>query len=185
MLSENDKKNLLKIARETLEDKVCRNKEYLVDASQLPEVMLLKGSAFVSLHYRHNNKLRGCMGIFNSSGPLYKLIQEMVISAALRDYRFDPLKAEDTKGVEIEISVLTPLEKINSPEKIILGKHGIHIRKGHSSGTFLPQVAAEQDWDLEEFLGYCSKHKAGIGWEGWKDAELFVFKALVFSESNI
>jgi hypothetical protein len=76
------------------------------------------------------------------------------------------------------------MKKINSISEIILGKHGIYIKKGMYGGTFLPQVASETGWNLEEFLGHCSRDKAGIGWEGWKDAEISVYKALVFEESQ-
>jgi AMMECR1 domain-containing protein len=66
-----------------------------------------------------------------------------------------------------------------------MGKHGIYIKKGFASGTFLPQVATETGWTKEEFLGYCSRNKAGIGWEGWKDAEIYIYEALVFGENEL
>jgi hypothetical protein len=84
--------------------------------------------------------------------------------------------------IEIEISILTPLKKINSIEQIQLGKHGIYIKKGISSGTFLPQVALETNWTKEEFLGHCARDKAGIGWDGWKTAEIYTYEAIVMSE---
>jgi hypothetical protein len=76
------------------------------------------------------------------------------------------------------------MRKIESINEIVLGKHGIYIRKGNQSGTFLPQVATEQKWTKEEFLGYCSRDKAGLGWDGWKDAEIFVYEAIVFGEKE-
>jgi AMMECR1 domain-containing protein len=66
-----------------------------------------------------------------------------------------------------------------------LGKHGIYIKKDYNSGTFLPQVATQTGWSLEEFLGHCSKDKAGIGWNGWKDAEIYIYEALIFSEKEM
>jgi AMMECR1 domain-containing protein len=81
--------------------------------------------------------------------------------------------------MRVQISVLTPLRRIHDPSEIILGKHGIYIRNGLNTGTFLPQVATERNWDVEEFLGYCSKNKAHLGWDGWRRAELFVFEAIV------
>jgi hypothetical protein len=86
------------------------------------------------------------------------------------------------KDLKIEISVLTPMRKIDSIDEFQLGKHGIYIRKGGRSGTFLPQVAQETGWTKEEFLGHCAQDKAGIGWDGWKDADLYVYEALVFGE---
>lgn len=87
--------------------------------------------------------------------------------------------------MEIEISVLTPLQRINSADEFILGKHGIYIKKGGRTGTFLPQVATETGWTKEEFLGHCAQDKAGIGWNGWKDSELYVYEAIIFSEKEL
>ncbi len=61
-----------------------------------------------------------------------------------------------------------------------LHRHGIYIRKGSRSGTFLPQVADEVNWTKEEFVGHCSRDKAGLGWNGWRDAELYVYEAIIF-----
>jgi AmmeMemoRadiSam system protein A len=139
--------------------------------------------AFVTL--REAGNLRGCIGRFISDIPLYKLICEMAIAAATQDSRFDPVSLREIRRLDIEISVLTPLKRITSPAEIIPGKHGIYIRKGHSSGTYLPQVATETGWTVEEFLGHCARDKAGLGWNGWKDAEVFVYEACVFSEQEL
>ena len=106
----------------------------------------------------------------------------MAISAAINDYRFDPLIITELKNLKIEISVLTPMRKISSINEIILGKHGIYIEKDGKSGTLLPQVPIERNWTLEEFLGYCSRDKAGLGWSGWETANIYVYEALVFHE---
>ena len=139
-----------------------------------------KAGAFVTLHT--SGKLRGCIGRFDVDEPLYKIVQEMAIASATRDYRFAPVTAAELSEINIEISVLTPLRKIQSIDEIVLGKHGIYIKKGMQSGTFLPQVATDTKWSLEEFLGHCARDKAGIGWDGWKDAEIFIYEAIVFSE---
>jgi AMMECR1 domain-containing protein len=76
------------------------------------------------------------------------------------------------------------MKKITSPKEIVLGKHGIYMRKGTASGTFLPQVATGTGWSVEDFLGHCARDKAGIGWDGWKSADLYVYEALVFSEKE-
>jgi len=89
------------------------------------------------------------------------------------------------KDIDIEISVLTPLKKIQSINEITMGKHGIYIKKGYRTGTFLPQVANETHWTLEEFLGHCARDKAGIGWDGWKEAELYTYEAIIFGEKNL
>jgi hypothetical protein len=77
------------------------------------------------------------------------------------------------------------MRRIKSIDEFELGKHGIYIKKGMSGGTFLPQVATETGWTREEFLGHCAQDKAGIGWDGWKDSELYVYEALVFSETEL
>lgn len=75
------------------------------------------------------------------------------------------------------------MKKIKSIDEIELGKHGIYIKKGNRSGTFLPQVANETHWTKEEFLGHCAQDKAFIGWNGWKDADIYIYEALVFGEN--
>ena len=72
------------------------------------------------------------------------------------------------------------MRRIHSLDELQLGRHGIYIRKGMRSGTFLPQVADQMGWTKEEFVGYCSQEKAHIGWNGWRDAELYVYEAIVF-----
>ena len=179
----NDKKELLKIARNTIVQYVSEKKKPVIDANEMPENLKLHAGAFVTL--KKNDDLRGCIGRFSSEEPLYQLVQEMAIASATEDTRFLPVKSQEIDHLEIEISVLSPMKKITSPNEIILGKHGIYIKKGYSSGTFLPQVATETGWSKEEFLGHCSRDKAGIGWDGWKTAELYVYEATVFSEKEI
>ncbi|MDX1285180.1 MAG: AMMECR1 domain-containing protein, partial [Draconibacterium sp.] len=89
---------------------------------------------------------------------------------------------EELENMKLEISVLSPLKKIKSADEIILGKHGIYIKQGMNTGTFLPQVASKTGWDKNEFLGRCSRDKAGLGWEGWKTAELYTYEAVIFKE---
>ena len=90
----------------------------------------------------------------------------MAEAAATQDYRFPPVMPAEVKGLQIEVSVLTPMRRINSPEEFRLGRDGLYLRKNGRSGTFLPQVAGETGWTKEEFFGHCARDKAGIGWEG-------------------
>lgn len=133
--------------------------------------------AFVSIYVK--GKLRGCIGGFAQDKTLNDLVQHMAVSAAL-DHRFKALDTKDMGDMEIEISVLSPLKKIESADEIELGKHGIFIQQGINTGTFLPQVAKKTGWDVKQFLGHCSRDKAGIGWDGWKSAELFTYEAVIF-----
>jgi uncharacterized protein (TIGR00296 family) len=109
----------------------------------------------------------------------------MSVASATEDNRFLPVTPDETGHIDVEISVLSPMKRVYSPDDIILGRHGIYIKKGMYSGTFLPQVATETGWSKEEFLGHCSRDKAGIGWDGWKDAELYTYEAFVFSEKEV
>ncbi len=178
-LSEKEKKELLKIARNTLVQYVRERKISEVDVAKLSNNIKTNCGAFVTLN--KHGELRGCIGSFSASEPLYKVVQQMTIAASTEDYRFQPVESNEIKDLDIEISVLTPMRVIKSIDEIELGRHGIYIKKGSRTGTFLPQVAKETGWTMEEFLGHCAQDKAGIGWDGWKDADIFIYEALVFS----
>jgi MEMO1 family protein len=132
---------------------------------------------FVSIYV--NGELRGCIGSLDVEDSLHQLVKHMAVSAAC-DSRFRNIAHQDLEKMEIEISVLSPLRKINSPEEFIPGRHGIYIKKGLNTGTYLPKVAHITGWSKEELLGHCSRDKALIGWDGWKTAELFIYEAFVF-----
>lgn len=182
-LNSTDKKTLLVLARSTIEQVVRTRTVSSLDAAAFSKSVQIPCGAFVTL--RKNNNLRGCIGKFDATEPLYKIVQQMAIAASTEDYRFPPVSPAELDKVEVEVSVLTPMRRIKSIEEFELGKHGIYIIKGSNAGTFLPQVAAETGWTKEEFLGHCAQDKAGIGWDGWKDAELYVYEALVFSEKEL
>lgn len=179
-LSEGDQKVLLNIARKTLESYIINAQTPKLDPQSYSTAISAPSGAFVSLHI--GEALRGCIGRFDATEPLYKVVQNMTISSSTQDYRFPRVTPEEVNDITIEISVLSPMRKIKSIDEIILGRHGIYIKKGYSSGTFLPQVATQTGWTKEEFLGHCAQDKAHIGWNGWKDAEIYVYEAFVFSE---
>jgi len=179
-LTTGEQKQLLRLARNTIKNYLVNGQMLKVDAGKFSDKILAPSGAFVTLN--KDGKLRGCIGQFFSEVPLYQVVQEMAISSAIHDNRFEPLTPGELSQVEIEISVLTPMHKITSIDEIELGRHGIYIKRGNRAGTFLPQVATQTGWNLQEFLGHCSRDKAGIGWEGWKDAEVFVYEAYVFGE---
>jgi AmmeMemoRadiSam system protein B/AmmeMemoRadiSam system protein A len=181
-LSDQDKMMLLGISRSTLESYLIRQEIPEINPAGLSESLQKNAGAFVSL-YKHG-ELRGCIGSFFSQEPLYRVVQDMTVAAATRDTRFYPVDRGELEDISIEISVLTPLQKIGSIDEFQLGRQGIYMRKDGRSGTYLPQVAEQTGWDKEEFLGHCAKDKAGIGWEGWKEAELFVYEAIVFGEKH-
>ena len=179
VLSDNDKKKLKEIALNSIKDSLD-GKSVSVRVSPMQDYPMLskKCGAFVSLH-KHGH-LRGCIGHFGEDTPLYEIVAEMARAAAFEDPRFMPVSREELDAIDIEISVLTPMRRIQSLDEFELHRHGIYIRKGYRSGTFLPQVADEVNWTKEEFVGHCSQDKAGLGWNGWKDAELYVYEAIVF-----
>ncbi len=180
MLSTEDKKDLLEIARLTLDNYIGKGKIQPVNNENYSAVLETHTGAFVTL--QKNGNLRGCIGRFQPEQPLYQVVRDMTISASTKDYRFKPVTPAELEEIELEISVLTPLVRIQDPSEIMLGLHGIYIKKGSNSGTFLPQVATQTGWTLEEFLGHCARDKAQIGWNGWKDAEIYTYEALIFSE---
>ena len=138
---------------------------------------------FVTLHL--NGRLRGCIGRFTSSDSLYETIQDMARSAAFSDPRFPSLSRSEAPRIDIEVSVLSPLKRISSVDEFKLGRDGIYMIKGSRHGTFLPQVATETGWSTEEFLGHCAQDKAGIGYYGWKEAELYTYQTEIVNESEL
>lgn len=165
-----------KLATATDEPQSPVGDSLLQDPEQYPPELHKPYGAFVTL--KQNNRLRGCIGRIISDIPLYKLVQEMAVAAAFYDDRFLPVSREELPGLTIEITVLSTLKKIKSVNQIELGKHGILIEDRGRAGLFLPQVATETGWTLEEFLGHCSRDKAGLGWDGWKKAHISIFHAL-------
>lgn len=179
-LTEKDKKDLLAVARKTIEQYIKYNKKPEIDSKNFSKNLIMNCGAFVTLHKQ--GELRGCIGRFDADIPLYKVVEEMAIASSTQDYRFPPVTADEIDKIHIEISVLSPMKKIKSIDEIILGKHGIYIKKGFRGGTFLPQVANETGWSKEEFLGHCARDKAGLSWDGWKDADIYIYTAEVFNE---
>ena len=176
LLTDEDKQLLKRIAAESIKARFDGRK---FDASPFSNASLeRKCGAFVSLHKQGH--LRGCIGHFGEDVPLYEIVAEMARAAAFEDPRFLNVTREEFNELEIEISVLTPMRRIYSLDEFELHRHGIYIRKGFSSGTYLPQVADEVNWTKEEFVSHCSQDKARLGWDGWKDAELYVYEAIVF-----
>lgn len=147
------------------------------------ENLSMTTGAFVSLY--NKGELRGCIGSFGEDEPLWKVVDRMTAAASLHDSRFDPVSEDELNEIEIEISVLTPRRKVAHVDEIVPGKHGIFVEKNGRSGTFLPQVANKTGWNLEELLGHCARDKAGLGWDGWKNANIFVYEALVFGDKSV
>ena len=181
-LSDDDRRLLLRIARGSIEKAVMGDHAWATDTSRLSPTLRERCGAFVTLS--EDGRLRGCIGHFGSDIPLYKAVEEMAVAAATEDPRFMPVGKGELDQIHIEISVLTPLKRIHDIKEFQYGRQGIYMRKGYHSGTFLPQVAQEVNWTKEEFLGHCAQDKAGIGWDGWRDAELYTYEAIIFEEDK-
>ncbi len=181
-LSDEESGELFMIARNSIKSFLSTNKRISLDKSKISSALKQPYGAFVTI--KINGALRGCIGRFISSEPLCEVVKASAISSAFEDPRFKPLTAEEFDKCDLEITVIGPMKKIKSINEIILGKHGIYIKKDFRSGTMLPQVATEHGWTVEEFLGYTSREKAGIGWDGWKDAEIFIYEGMVLEEKT-
>jgi AmmeMemoRadiSam system protein A len=184
MLSDSERKTLLRIARETLKAVLERQPRPTLAAES--EALRQPCGCFVTM--RNHGRLRGCIGTFTARAPLYQTVQQMA-EAGTRDPRFvgHPVTAAELDQIDLEVSVLSPLEKVADPLKDIeLGRHGIYINGPYGSGCFLPQVATETGWSLEEFLSNCAAHKAGLPPDAWKDPAVTVyrFEAEVFGEKS-
>jgi len=176
-LTDEDKKTLRQIAQSAIERRFKGEKPPKIDMAggHLKE----NRGAFVSLH--RQGRLRGCIGTIQPSRPLYQVVEEMAAAAAFDDSRFSPLSAVELKDLDLEISVLTPLQRVEGVNEIEVGKHGLYIKKGFHAGLLLPQVATEYRWDRETFLEETCR-KAGLPKNAWREkgTEIYIFSADIF-----
>jgi len=149
------------------------------DLTPASERMEEKLGAFVTL--KKNGQLRGCIGNVVGDAPLRKTVGKMAASAAFEDPRFPPVTKREFGELEIEISILSPLEEVSDLEAIVPGRHGLLIRNAWRSGLLLPQVATEWGWDRETFLDHTCQ-KAGLPGNCWQEpqTQVFWFQAEVF-----
>ncbi len=173
---------LLAIARKAIETCVLTGKS-TIESTKDPALNTRLG-CFVSI--KQNGQLRGCIGKFQPQWPLYQEVAEMACAAATQDPRFYPMGKEDLDNFLIEISILSPLEKINDTNDIQVGLHGIYLEKGSYRGVLLPQVAVEHQWDRTMFLRQTCI-KAGLPTNAWQseDTDIFIFTAQVFAETDL
>lgn len=184
-ITASDKDMLLSMARKTLEEYLKTGKvpDFFKD-KPVPENLKKEAGMFVTLH--KNDNLRGCIGYVLPRGPLFSSVVDLAISSATRDPRFPPVKYDDLKDIHIEISVMSPLKKVENTNEIVMGKHGVYVKKGFNSGLFLPQVATETGWDKETFMAELCRGKAGLPANAWKDknTEIYIFTADIFGEEK-
>lgn len=165
-LDADDKRVLGEIAKLSLKAALAGRAFDPVDPG-MPALEERRG-CFVTL--KTGGSLRGCLGCFTSDQPLYRTVADYAAYSATEDPRFisNRLKPEELSRVEIEVSALTPLELCVEPERIVPGVHGIYVKSGGKSGCFLPQVATDMHWGVEEFWGHCCRDKAGLEWDAWR-----------------
>lgn len=182
MLNKEQRKRLLEIARNSIETYLKTRKK--LEVTEKDPLLLKEMGAFVTLHKQ--GELRGCIGNLVGRGPLYLTVRDMAVEAAVDDPRFSAVTLPELKDIDIEVSALSPLERIDSVEKIKLGTHGVLVKRGFNSGVFLPQVATETGWSKDEFLSSLCAHKAGLEPDAWKDksTDIYIFTAEIFSEKN-
>mgnify|MGYP001156669787 CR=1 FL=1 len=175
-------KVLLGLARDALGAEVHGRPFAAPAAEGLPPDLRAPGASFVTLHC--HGALRGCMGSLEGRRPLYLDVIDNALNAGFRDPRFEPVSPAEWPAVEIEVSVLSPLQSLAEPRRIELGLHGILLRRGHHGAVYLPQVAVEQGWDLETTLEHLSA-KAGLPAGAWRQgAEFQVFECALFAEGK-
>lgn len=175
-LSKEEQRELLRIAKDAVAAKLGRRRYEPPEPAAEP--LREPAGAFVTLHIE--GRLRGCIGTFQSSTPLFRNVAAMALSAAFSDPRFRPLTSEELPEVDWEISVLTPMRRVEDLQSIEVGRHGLYVVRGYLRGVLLPQVAVEYGWDRETFLSEtCCK--AGLPRDAWRSgAEVYAFEAQVF-----
>jgi AmmeMemoRadiSam system protein A len=176
-----EKKILLQTAREAIAARIEKRKPRYPEST---ETLKKKCGAFVTLHKQGG--LRGCIGFIIATKPLIETVQDAAQSSAFNDPRFPALTARELEEIEIEISVLSPLRRIENTEEIQVGVHGILLKNGLYSGLLLPQVATDYGWDRDTFLTHTC-YKAGLPADCWRteDTEIEVFSAIVFAEVSL
>ena len=180
-LSREEKIALLQLARGAIGQRLGEG-----EPPSTPATPSLRQHCGVFVTLQKNEKLRGCIGYITATKSLLQLVADAAQASAFQDTRFEPLRREEWDRIEIEISVLSPLEPIDNIEEIEVGKHGIVMKQGYRSGLLLPQVAVEYNWDRETLLTNTC-YKAGLAGNCWKDpdTEIEIFSALVFNEREL
>jgi AmmeMemoRadiSam system protein A len=178
MFTEAQQRALVEIARGAVAERLTGRKPAL----QLPQDLPEASGAFVTL--KKKGELRGCIGTLECRGPLAEEVARVAVSAAREDPRFEPVRPSELEEIDVEVSVLGPLEEIDpfDPKAIVIGLHGLVVERGYRRGLLLPQVATEWGWDREAFLAHtCAK--AGLPADAWRTgAKVYRFAAEVFGD---
>lgn len=179
-LSEADRKAILGLARQAVEEAVCRNG--LLAESPLTGVFERRCGVFVTLHV--HKRLHGCIGVIDAREPLGQSIARCAASAAVEDPRFPRMRPEELVALDVEVSLLSPIERVQ-PEEIEIGKHGLVVEQDFHRGLLLPQVAVEHHLDREKFLQETCR-KAGLKADAWKSpgTQVYGFTCEIVAEQQ-
>jgi AmmeMemoRadiSam system protein A len=179
MTNDNDRQLLLRVAREAIAASVGAAPAQVHGHAG---ILARPGGAFVTLH--KDGSLRGCIGHIEATEPLGAVVPRCAVSASSSDPRFPPIAPDELDAIDIEISLLGPLEPITRPQEIVVGRHGLVVERGWQRGLLLPQVATEWQWDADAFLAHTCE-KAGLARDAWKKgAKIWRFEAEVFGEGE-
>ncbi|HKZ85587.1 MAG TPA: AmmeMemoRadiSam system protein B [Anaerolineae bacterium] len=181
-LTDADRAELLRIARATLVAN-AENQPWPELRADSPALRQPRAT-FVTLRRKPSGELRGCRGEVFARSEVWESVRRVTVLSAVDDPRFVPLQAHEIPDTHIEISVLSPLRQAASPEEVVVGRHGVLVRRGGHGGLFLPQVPVEQGWDRETYLDVLCEMKAGLPRDAWRkpDTHLYIFEAEVFEE---
>jgi AmmeMemoRadiSam system protein B/AmmeMemoRadiSam system protein A len=171
-LTADERKELLDLARQTIQSYV--KSAVIPDIVPQDQRLRANGATFVTIN-RHG-RLRGCIGNILPVMPLYRSVITNEVSASSKDRRFPPMTQAELVDIEVEVTVLSPLEPLSDVKEIVIGKHGLYITNDRNTGILLPQVPVEQKWDTPAFLENVSL-KAGMPKDAWKTSKLFIFTA--------
>jgi uncharacterized protein (TIGR00296 family) len=190
-LTQEEGEYLVRLARTEIEARLGITRE--PDTSDAPEATETMCGVFVTLNKLEGtgHRLRGCIGYPYPVKDLLTAVGESALNAAFDDPRFPPVLKNEMDSILVEVSVLTPPEKIkvehpkDIPVEVVVGRDGLIMSRGYRRGLLLPQVAVEWGWDSEEFLAQCC-YKAGLPPDSWllDDTEVQRFQAIIYSEDS-
>lgn len=183
MLNHEQRKRLLQIARESIASVLDGKSIHFVE-SDVDEALRRPSGAFVTLSTRDGH-LRGCIGSIHPVAPLYRAVSQSALNAAFRDPRFFPVSLEEWHNLQVEISVMGPVERVASFDEIMAGRDGLIVSSGSTAGLLLPQVARDHGWDRDTFLSQTCL-KAGLHPAAWRSplTKIERFAAEVFGEET-
>jgi AmmeMemoRadiSam system protein A len=182
-LDDESRKHLLRVARSAIARAIGAAEPRIAEPSPVDRHLIprdLRAGAFVTL--RMHGQLRGCIGYPDSELPLLEVVGRCAVSAAISDPRFPAVNVDEWRDIDLEISVLGPLEEVADLSQVVVGRHGLVVELGRRRGLLLPQVATEWNWTVTEFVSQTCL-KAGLPRDAWRSgATLYRFEAQVFGE---